>query len=525
MVTFQTPAPSADHAALAIVNRFLMLLGDPEGGDALLRLHTGDAALVHEGGLIRAAAADPHGFAATHRETNLRYRDILPVFEQAELLRRCEDSETGEVVAWFEVTEIRQQRRLPLAVGLRERLGEGCVGWCVVASGIEEWTYCHGLLQSLADYPWVRRDEPARARALLDASYFRQFHRSRVSFQTLPDTRFSCRMSTACCRHDFEIVLPVEAQMIIDAVPWTTLRPQLQGTRLPLRADGKLQLKALNETCRFLGTQQQCLIHQTLGRQPFGPCAIFPYAFAHTPEGIAVALSPICGSTRMGFGVEPHEREDDLLERLMHAEPRRTDAFRLAPGFEVSWSDFRDIERALCQCLGSADLPMRRRLHVGARLLGAIRQRQAVETQRWIIEPLADVATELREAIRGMLAKILQWDRAALRALPQVLPQDLSRLEVQEPAVVVRILQNTLYSKIYSYPLDLTTAFNLVIVLYLLTLVMQHAAAGPLSETMWRELGSLGVHGLLRNILHDGVPEGFRLLFGSSDFGLWALAA
>jgi len=85
-----------------------------------------------------------------------------------------------------------------------------------------------------------------------------------VKFTTLRDARFSCHMSTACCKHDFEITLPPEAQLVIDAMPWETLQPQLSGTRLRVRADGKLQLKELSETCRFLCTQGRCLIHQTL---------------------------------------------------------------------------------------------------------------------------------------------------------------------------------------------------------------------------------------------------------------------
>jgi len=57
----------------------------------------------------------------------------------------------------------------------------------------------------------------------------------------------------------------------------------------------------------------------------------------------------------------------------------------------------------------------------------------------------------------------------------------------------------------------------------LLALVMQ-AAATPLSDEMWRELGSMGVHGLLNSMLHEGMPEGFRALLGTADFGLWMLA-
>jgi len=38
------------------------------------------------------------------------------------------------------------------------------------------------------------------------------------------------------------------------------------------------------------------------------------------------------------------------------------------------------------------------------------------------------------------------------------------------------------------------------------------AAHGTRTDAMWRELGSLGVHGLLKSVLHEGVPEGFRKL-------------
>ena len=70
----------------------------------------------------------------------------------------------------------------------------------------------------------------------------------------------------------------------------------------------------------------------------------------------------------------------------------------------------------------------------------------------------------------------------------------------------------------------LTSAHNLLILLYLLALTMEAAAPGPLPERLWQELGSLGVHGLLADVLHEGVPEAFRALLGRSEFGEWALA-
>jgi len=109
-------------------------------------------------------------------------------------------------------------------------------------------------------------------------------------------------------------------------------------------------------------------MHQAVGRQPFETCAIFPYAFAHTPGGgIAVALSPVCPSARLGLGVAPLEAEDDLRDRLAQAEPRKTEVYRLRPDRAIAWENFRDIEKALLACLSADELPMRRRLYLGTR--------------------------------------------------------------------------------------------------------------------------------------------------------------
>jgi hypothetical protein len=294
---------------------------------------------------------------------------------------------------------------------------------------------------------------------------------------------------------------------------------------LPVRPDGKLQLKEMNETCRFLGAQHQCLIHQKLGRQPFGPCSVFPFAFAQTPDGIAVSMSPICGASRRGMGLSLADREEDLRERLVQADPRRAERFHLAPAVEIAWEQFRDIENVLCEVLAAQELPMRRRLYVGTRLLSALRSGETVDMNRWLGEPPVEITPDLREVIRAMLTRVLGWDRATLKALPQALPVELGTLEMLDHSVITRILQNTLFCKTYSYSYDLTTAYNFLIVLYLLALVMQAASSGSLSEAMWRELGSLGVHGLLKAMLHDGVPEGFRGVFGTAEFGQWLLVA
>lgn len=511
-------------ALTRFLDEFLEALCDAKGGVALHGMHAGDAPVRHAQGIGRAADIDPVAFAHAHSDISLQGGNRLPAFSDPVFVQTTASADAPESVTWFEVRGTEDAPRLLVALGARTSEGILRAVWCTLADRVESWSFRDGLLQTLADYAWMRKAEPALPRALLDAAYFRRYGRPRVSFSSLPDARFSCRMSTACCRHDYEITLPREAQLLIDAIPWQHLNPALSGTALPQRPDGKLQLKRLDETCRFLGPRNLCLIHQTLGRQPFGPCSVFPFSFARTPEGIAVGSSPICGSVRMGFGITLQEREADLRERLAHVEPRSTEAYRLAPGLEIPWERFRDIEKALCDCLVAADIPLRRRLYVGTRLLGALKENQPIDVSTWLVEPVAAITAELRQAIRGMLARIIGWDRSALRRLPQEIPADLFSLEVREAGILTQVLRNTLFCKVYSYPFDLTTAHNHLIVLYLVALTMQSTTA-PLTDEMWRELGSLGVHGLLKSMLHEGMPEGFRALLGSADFGTWMLAA
>ena len=529
-VTLLPQADARPIDALGLFQSFLAALCNPDGGRVLHGLLAASAIVRDGERLVPAAQVDVEAFACRHRDISRRHR-ALPAFSQPALLAAPAllgapaQLDQAETVAWFEVTEAQENHRLIVVVGI-VTAAESRIGWCTLASQVGSWSYGDGLLRSLSDYAWMRKSEPAQPRLLLDAAYFRRYWRAPGQFSTLPDARFSCRMSTVCCRNDFEITLVPEAQLVIDAVPWATLEPRLDGAKLPLRADGTLQLKHANEACRFLGSRRQCLMHQAVGRQPFETCAIFPYAFAHTPGGgIAVALSPVCPSARLGLGVAPLEAEDDLRDRLAQAEPRKTEVYRLRPDRAIAWENFRDIEKALLACLSADELPMRRRLYLGTRVLGAVLNNDPINTTEWLAEAPAAITPELRASVRGMLEKIIHWDRDVLRALPQTLPEGLGDLEVSDTPVVVRILQNLLFSKSYSYPFDLTTAFNFAIILYLLTLVMQAASPGPLSDSQWQELGALGVHGLLKNVLHDGVSDGFRAVMGSSEFGQWMLSA
>ena len=511
--------------ALDLFQRFLAALSDPDAGAALHALHAATAILRTDGSLRAAAGVDVEQFADTHRQIVRGHRAALPQFVSAARVNTGPDSGSRPGVGWFECIEDREQRRLVVALGVQRTEAGPRLGWCTLAVRVEPWSYEDGFLKSLSDYAWMRKSEPARPRVLLDASYFRRHCPAPARFTTLPDARFSCQMTTVCCRNDFEITLAPEAQLVIDAVAWGDTSPPVGGTTLPVRPDGRLQLKPGSEACRFLGAFGQCRMHQAVGRQPFETCAIYPYTFARTPDGVAVALSPVCPSARQAIGVPPLDHEEDLRDRLAQSEPRQADAYRLAPDREIPWADFQGIEQGLLDCLAAEELPMRRRLYVGTRMLGAVLRGESFDTAGWLAEPLPPISAELRTAIRGMLEKVLRWDRRTLQASALSVPQDLAGLELRDTAVVARILRNTLFSKSYSYQFDLTTAFNFGIVLYLLTLVMQAAVPGPLPESHWRELGALGTHGLLKDLLHEGVPEGFRSVFATSEFGQWMLAA
>ena len=523
------PTTSCDGHSLtaeltALFATYLAALCDPQSGETLHRLHAPEALVRHGQSLAPAAAVAAADYAQSHHDLCRQGGTRLPAFSALTLLEAAQSG--AEALAWFELTETRGSHRLLAALGARRVGNEWRLVWCAPARTREQWSFQDGLLQSLADYPWMRKADPAAPRTLFEAGFLRHFWRARERFSSLPDARFSCQMSAVCCRHDFEITVPPEAQHLIDAMPWERIKPGLRDTRLAARPDGRLQLKTPQETCRFLGARNQCLIHQTLGRQPFGTCCVFPFSFARTPEGIAVGVSPICGSARLGLGgtIASQEREDDLRERLAHAEPRSTDVYRLAPDLAVPWERFRDIEKGLYDCL-AADLPLRDRLYVGSRLLGALRAGAPIDVNAWLAEPPVMITDELRAAIHGMLARISRSNRAVLRRLPPEPPAALRTLDANEPVILARILQNTLHCKVYSYPFDLTTAHNFLIVIYLVALLMQTACAGPLPDEMWRELGALGVHGMLRPILLEGMPEGFLALLGTPQFGQWLLGA
>ncbi len=507
----------------SLFQEFLAAQADPDGGHRLYDLYAEEAPVAFEGRLLRKGEVDREAFAQAHRDICLQGIGRLPVFESVEIVSDNVEEDGGFAVGWFNARELGDGQLANVALGLRLEGGDWRIGWCLVASVLQHWSYSQGLLQTLAEYPWMLADQPVLPRSSLDASYCRLFRQSAVDLSFLPETRFSCHMSGACCKFDYNIALPPAAQVLIDAIPWEGIKPALKGTKLEVRSDGQLQLKANRETCRFLDERRQCLIHKTLGRQPFGPCAVFPFAFAQTPDGVAVSTSLVCGSVRNRLGPSLSDRQDDVRERLFLAPVRSPDGFRLAPGLEIPWESFRRVETILLQLLDYSHAPLHQRLYAGNRLLDALRRNEPIDLSAWLEEPPGLLADEYRATLRTYLSKIFDWDRRAFAGLPQGLSLDLHHDRLRDEPVVVDILRNLLFSKVYSYPYDLTTAHNMSILLYVLTVIMQSSVEGPLPDELWQELAALGGHGLLASLLPDSAPQGLKELLGSSEFGQWAL--
>ena len=523
MIQVLAPLPQEVAVVLALFQEFLAAHVDPDGGHRLHDLYADDAPVAFEGRLCRKGDTDKEAFAQAHRHACTQGIGKLPVFERVDLLADNVEADASLAVGWFSVLESGDGRDATVGLGARHEGGQWRIGWCIVAPAIQDWSYRQGRLQTLAEYPWMLSDLPVLSRSSLDASYCRLFRQSDVHLSFLPESRFSCHMSGACCKFDYSIAVPPAVQVLIDAIPWEEIQPALMGTKLDVRTDGQLQLKDNRETCRFLGEHRQCLIYKTLGRQPFGPCAVFPFAFAQTPEGVAVTTSLVCGSVRNRLGPALAARQGDVRERLFLAPVRSPNGFRLAPGLDIPWESFRQIETILLDLLEKPHVPLRQRLYAGNRLLDALRRNAPIDVGAWLEEPPGHLPDVYRETLRTYLAKIFAWDRRGFARLPQGMSLDHPHDRVRDESVVVDILRNLQFSKTYSYPYDLTTAHNMSILLSVLAGIMQSAFEGPLPDDLWQELAALGGHGVLASLLPDSAPQELKEFLGSSEFGQWAL--
>lgn len=499
---------------LSWIQQFLEAQQQPEQAELLWSLYADDAYLALGTELYRKTELDAASFIAQQR-----WRAAQPNLPQYRLQRLCSWSGSPSLV-WAQIAVSSHREPLFIALGLTA----GQLDWCLLTDGIKPLTYPQAAQQALADYPWLLAKHVWLPRSNLDAGWWRLFPEP-MQFECLPEARFSCQMSSACCRHQYEIVLPSAAQPLLDALPWPELAPTLTDWQLPVRADGRLQLKADHEACRFLDANQQCRIHRHLGRQPFGPCAAFPMQFARTQQGVAVSLSSICGSVRSRLGPPLAERQADLAERWLLAGGLSVPEQRyLAPGLALEAGAFEGYEQQLLAILNARERPLYQRLQQMSQWLACWRSGQEPESQAPKREPLLKLEPELQQQLQQFLLGIFGWQRTALQDLALTSIPPLAHRALVDAEILTDILRNLMFSKIYSYAYDLTTAHNLMILLYLVALVMQNQQPAGVSNALWQELASMGSKGLLSSVLPAGCPDGLRQLLGSTEFGDWALA-
>lgn len=451
----QPPEP-----VVACLLDFLAASADRAAGERLLDLIDPAAIVPFQGGLVRAGDLDRQAYAAARSALS------PPAFEWVE----AQDWWDDRVL----LARVRaNDRELSVTAGF----AGGKLSWIGLAPPTPDAAIAHAnALAELAAGPgWT-------AETWLERAHQRLIGREEPPLQTLPGTRFACHGTGACCRNAMAISLPATAQALVDALPWERIAPELAGTRLAPRPDGLLLLKRAHERCRFLDDQTRCRLHLALGRPVFAACTVYPFAFARTPDGVAVTASSGCGSARQGLGPLLTERASDLYERLyLDKRLATTDAYRLTRDQEVPWETFRDMEaRVLAVLDGPGTL--------SERLLAAARLLEGDAPPRPPMDALAQAAAA------GMLGAL-----TAGHAAPHPRHADL-----REAEGVAHVLKNLIFAKKASFTYDLLTAVNAAALLYMMALSIQSVLPpGPLPESFWEVVGQLPTHAPGFSIMPD----------------------
>lgn len=366
--------------------------------------------------------------------------------------------------------------------------------------------------------------------SLFEVSWVRQARLPRQRFLALPETRFSCGGTGACCRHDLTIGIEENARRFLEAVDWQATMAHapagpfveaLPEAAAPLVSFRHRLAREDDGRCKFLTPDNRCSIHGLVGRAVFKPCHVFPYRFALTPDGVAVTTNAMCPTARACRGLSLAEQEPDLRARLAVADLQRVDKYYLRPGEEVTWEVFKTVEGQLLELL-RGEAPIKRKLWVALRWLAA-----RLET------PAAGVAV----AWYGEPAPRLGWlGRLAFRRFPALFDlcfKDLEGVEAGEgiwpehEAELERFFRSFLFSKATTYPYGLVAGLNYAaLVLAILERQLARHARRGTSEAFWREFYAVVNSGTLLpilQVLHQRPATGFARQAVDPRFGLGLL--
>jgi hypothetical protein len=498
------------------VQHFLSLHQDAAAGAQLLALHAPDAYVTFAGKPCVAASVDVDAFAEAHRqacEKVMTGGSALPDVRErvGAVVWQAVPPERGVLAV-----EVLSDGQLPafwLTFGLLQVEQQWRVLWLALEPEWTERSFALGGAAALAELAFLPSQVNLPVRSWLDVAYRRQFNFVRVPLQTLPDQRFSCHGTGSCCQIYWEISAPVEAQALIDQMPWAELgADHLVGHQLAPHSDGRVYVKKGGERCAFLDENTRCRIHSALGTPVFDACVAFPFRFAEIPDGVAVATSYHCHSVRGNFGLPLVERQEDIWRRLnqvgLMITPRSGHALTL--GRPVPWEAFQATEAHLLELLANPSIPLFQRLWVAARSLeaGVKDEEQKIEKYRQESPP---PLIEGERAVADMLVPF--WLGCVGKLRPTLSGLDGASIKSREPRnpeQVSRWLRNMLFSKDLSYQFDLVSAFSGAVILYLAVVALDDLSEGEIPEAIWADLGTVAAH--------NRVGAMFERLFSSAEY-------
>jgi hypothetical protein len=489
---------------------FVALLDDPEGGQALHDLYHPQALVITSFHPQTLESVGAFLFAAAFRSSWDMYAmhhpgaDRRPSLGAPRLLSwKAEGDDL--VVAWWEADERLDGRPVVIATGYALEDGEWRLGWLTMEEAVEDWGFYYGQARMLADYEYAHANLDIMPRSFLDLAYFRLYGHEKPAIATLPGARFSCGMSSVCCSIDYRITVHQGAQAFIDAVPWDEIHPELEGVQLEPAADDQLLLKDAGKPCRFLDEHRHCRIHKAFGRPVFNACTQFPLRFAGTPDGVIVAGSPLCGSVRSGLGPALAEKQTELQGRLAvrgAANLPVPETFHITRTAESPWEAFKAAEALLLEALDREDLPLRRRLWLGTRLLMAAELGHPLAFEpAWETEPMTGPGPARRdeaEAVMDVLVRGLDIER------PAPMRGALETPNSGREGWLVGVLKNMVFSKTFSYAISLAAAHHVNVVMFtLIERLERHFAPAPVPEPVVINLAMRLFHGQLHAFLRE----------------------
>lgn len=472
----------------ALIQEALASHEAPSGGATFLACHHPTARMLALEGSVPATALDPAAFGAAHERAwhtlQAASRGVPGGCTLKPEAWMPEDDGTG--VGRFQL-EVPGEAPLRLLTGVRMASSGYRIAWLDLAEREETPSFALGEAAMLAGFADVEARAGLPARSFLDLSFDRLRRCARPNLALLPEQRFACQGSGACCRLRYEIDAPPAAQAMLDAMPWAALgAPDLIGTQLPVLPSGRLQVRDGSSPCRFLDPHDRCRIHLALGTPVFAACVAFPLRFTETNDGYAVTATYFCGSARHNLGPPLAERREELWRRLAVVGPttRRPADHRLAPGVLLTAEAFdASIEAWLNDVTPDGDQLFQALHRAGESLRGA---------PHTALTPLPPLEAE------AVVASLRFWFQCLA-----FLGEPLSPLAHADPVagpprdavVLARWLRTTWHARELAYAFDLQLAHHLLLVLAAAVRALEEHHGDKVPEDAWALLGAVTSHG------------------------------